>query len=297
MRRVRVREPLVSVLLPTTQAWPAVAEALDSVLSQTAAPPFEVLVLDGHGDALAGTPCDLAVQWIRLPGDDVFALRAEGIARARGSIVVVTEDHCIVSPDWTASIVEAHLHDSSPAIAGAVDNHPHSTTSALDRANFVLTFAGQTPNRLHFTRRLPVPTNLSFKREALRSSTLAPGEFEYVWLAELLSRNSIGKSDAVLLHHKQSWGKRTCGVHVASGRSYGATVHNASLRTRVAWWLRFPLVPLRLVRLVFPELLRGAAGRPVAIADLFCTATLIAANLGGQLLGALLGPGRSRHRL
>jgi hypothetical protein len=289
--------PAVSVLLPTTQSWPAVSEALASVLSQAGAPPFEVLVLDGHGEALSEVPGNAAVRWIRLPGHDSFALRAAGIARARGSIIAITEDHCTVPPGWVASIVDAHRNDSSPAIVGAVYNDPASTASAADRANFILTFARQTPNRLRLGDRLPVPTNLSFKREALRSPLLAPGELEYEWLAELLFRKSIGTSESVVLHHKQRWGKATWRVHIASGRSYGAAVCKASMRTRIGWWMRFPLAPLRMIRLVFPELLRGAAGKPVALSDLLCTATLIAANFCGQGLGALFGAGTSRGRL
>lgn len=291
------REPCVSVLLPTTHPWPAVSAALDSLLSQTDPPAFEVLVLDGHGQALRGIHFDAAVRWIRLPGLDPFALRAAGIAHARGAVVAITEDHCLVPTDWIASIAAVHRADSSPAIVGAVCNHPESAVSPLDRANFILTFAGQTPDRLSLTRgRLPVPTNISFKRNAL-GKTLAPGELEYRWLAQLLHAKSLGTAASVLVQHRQSWGRAIWAVHVASGRSYGATVRNASFLTRAAWWLRFPLVPLRLTRVVLSELLQGAGGRPWSFVDVLSVTALIAANLSGQFLGALTGPGASRHRL
>jgi hypothetical protein len=290
-------EPCVSVLLPTTQPWPAVSAALDSLLSQIEPPAFEILVLDGDGQALRGIHLDPAVRWIRLPGLDSFALRAAGIAHARGSVVAITEDHCLVPADWIASIDAVHRADASPAIVGAVCNHPESATSALDRANFLLTFAGQTPDRLRLTHgRLPVPTNISFKRAAL-GKTLAPGELEYRWLAELLREKSLSTATSVVIEHRQSWGKAIWAVHVASGRSYGATVRNAPFRTRAAWWLRFPFVPLRLMRLVLSELRQGAGGRPWTFVDAVCATGLIAANLSGQFLGALTGPGASRHRL
>lgn len=288
----------VSVLLPTVHAWPAVSEALESLRAQIDAPPFEVLVLDGHGDALPDTHNDVTVRWIRLPGADSFALRAAGVAEARGTIVAISEDHCVMPGDWIASIVAAHRADSSPAIVGAVANHPDSAVSPLDRANFMVTFVGQTPDRLSLRLgRLPVPTNLSFKRSALAATLFAPTELEYRWIAELLRDNRLGTAKSVLVYHRQSWGRATWAVHAASGRSYGATVRNAPFRVRANWWLKFPLVPFRLMRLVLPELLHAAGEKRSKFADALCATGLIASNLFGQIRGALLGPGASRVRL
>ncbi len=139
--------PLISVLLPTVNPWPAVSSALASLLSQTGAPSFEALVLDGHGAALSAAHPDPAVRWLRLPGKDSFALRAAGIAAARGAIIVVSEDHCTAPSDWLASIAAAHNADARSALVGVTVNHPDSRSSAMDRANFVLTFAGQNQSR------------------------------------------------------------------------------------------------------------------------------------------------------
>jgi hypothetical protein len=288
----------VSVLLPTLHPWPAVASALDSLLSQQQPPPFEILLLDGHGQALTELPGDPSVRWIRLPGKDPFELRAAGIAEARGEVVAVMEDHCIAPPDWLARIAAAHDADAAPAIVGAVRNHASSARSAIDRANFILTFAGQTPGRMGAGRRpLPVPTNLSFKRAALPASSLAAGEFEYRWLAELSMRKELSFSDEIVLDHKQSWGGATWAVHLASGRSYGAAVRVTTIRNRAGWWLGFPFVPAKLIRLVMPEFMRGASGKRPSIAEALCLAACIGANLFGQLLGMLFGVGKSRYSL
>jgi hypothetical protein len=290
--------PLISVLLPTVNPWPAVSSAMASLLSQTAAPPFEVLVLDGHGAALSATCPEPAVRWLRLPGKDSFALRAAGIAAARGAIVVVSEDHCTAPSDWLASIAAAHHADARSALVGVTVNHPDSRSSAMDRANFVLTFAGQNPSRLDIRwDRLPVPTNLSFKRAALPPASLGAGEFEYAWLAQLREARALGVCPSVVLQHKQSWGWRVLGVHLASGRAYGATVRGWPWKERWRWWLALPLLPLRLARLSIPDLLGEAAGSTPHFGDLFCLVTLILANLTGQILGATSGAGTSRQRL
>jgi hypothetical protein len=292
------RAPLISVLLPTVRPWPEVSCALGVLLAQKAAPTFEVLILDGHGGALEAAPASAAVRWLRLPGFDTFALRAAGLAAARGTIIAVSEDHCIAPPDWLASIAAAHRADPAPALLGMTVNHAESAGSAIDRANFILTFAGQNANRLDVRlRRLPVPTNLSFKREALPAAALAPGELEYQWLAQLNDAGAISVARSVVLHHKQRWGLAAPGVHLASGRSFGASVREAPWRHQLHWWLALPFLPLRLARLVMPDLFAGAAGARVSAADVFCSAALILANLCGQILGAAVGAGTSRRRL
>jgi len=290
--------PLISVLLPTVRPWPEVSSSLASLLSQAAAPPFEVLLLDGHGETLAAPPTDPRVHWLRLPGSDTFSLRAAGVAAARGAIIAVSEDHCIAPADWLASIDAAHRTDPALAVVGTTVNHPDSATSAMDRANFLLTFAGQNQNRLDLgVRRLPVPTNLSFKRAALPAARLAPGELEYQWLAKLSRRSALGVSPLVVLHHRQCWGRAAPRVHLASGRSFGASIRQSRRRDQLKWWLALPTLPLRLARLVVPDLLQGAAGAGPSPKDALCVATLIAANVCGQALGAAIGPGSSRRRL
>ena len=183
------------------------------------------------------------------------------------------------------------------AIVGATENHPESATNAVDRANFLLTFAGQ--NRQHLeisSRRLPVPTNLSFKRESLPHG-LAAGELEYRWLAELRQRGAVGTASSVVLQHRQCWGAEAPGIHLASGRSYGAAVREWNWRAKLRWWLALPRMPFRLLRLTVPDALRGAGGTAVSTADLFWLLVLIASNVIGQVQGVLAGPGRSREKL
>lgn len=290
--------PLITVLLPTTKAWPEIARSLDALLSQTDAPPFEIFVLDGHGEAFPAPPSSERIRWLRLPGSDPFALRAAGIIEARGEIIAVSEDHCIAPPTWIASIAAAHDADAATAIVGATMNHPDSAESPMDRANFLLTFAGQNHIRLDLAvRRLPVPTNLSFKRQAVPIRALRAGDLEYRWLATLSRARTLGVAKSVVLHHRQCWGRSAPRIHFASGRSFGASVKDAPWRHRLHWWSSLPLLPLRIANMIWPDLREGAAGRRPSLADAFCVAMLIAANVCGQIVGATIGAGDSRSSL
>ena len=238
------------------------------------------------------------MRWLRFPGADTFALRAAGVAAARGSIIAISEDHCIAPANWIASIAAAHRANPTLVLVGVTANHPESAISAMDRANFLLTFAGQTQHRIDLgLRRLPVPTNLSFRREALPSTQLAPGEFEYQQIARWKAASALGIARSVVLQHRQCWGSAARSVHFASGRSFGASVHEAPWRHRLHWWSRLPLLPLRLARLTIPDLLGGAAGARPSSRDALALMTLILANVCGQIAGAALGAGASRRRL
>jgi hypothetical protein len=291
-------QPLISVPLPVTLAWPAAEASVASVLAQENAPPFEVLVLDGNREAPTHRVTDPRVRWFHLPDSNTFELRAAGIAAARGTIVAITEDHCVATNDWLAQIATAHDRDRCIALLGATRNHADAAVSAMDRANFVVTFAGQNTKRLDLdVRNLPAPTNLSFKIAALPSRDVTPADLEYRWLQALRKLGELHVSPAVVLQHNQCLGATAPLVHFASGRSFGASVRNAPWKHQLRWWAALPSLPVRLLSMTLPDLLRGAGGTRPSLADFACLALLLGANVGGQIIGALTGAGASRRRL
>ena len=96
---------LLTVVVATTQPWPEIEMCLDSLHDQAREVGVELLVVDGHGE---GLPADVLGKYpqvtrIALPGRSVFQMRAEGMARSRGAVVAVTEDHCRVAAEWLRS--------------------------------------------------------------------------------------------------------------------------------------------------------------------------------------------------
>jgi hypothetical protein len=271
---------------------------VESALAQSCGEAYEVLVLDGHG---AGLPRDqdLPVRWLRVPGADVFELRAMGFAAARGEIIAISEDHCVMPRDWCSQTLAAHRGNPAAALIGPVSNHAGSARRAVDRASFLLTLGPFAPPLEALTHgRLPVPTNLSLKRSALLVGTPPPGWIEYELLAELQQRNELGLASDALLEHRQCWDSLLAPrIHFYSGRSYGASTRAWPSWVRRRWFLQLGLLPHRMFRLTRPALERGAAGAASGVADRFWLIGLILANALGQLVGALAGPGASRRRL
>lgn len=290
--------PRLSVLLPTTHPWPGVEQALESLLRQNGSETREILLLDGHGAALSREPAP-PVRWLKLPGSDVFDLRARGIAEAAGEIVAITEDHCVMPPEWCGRILSAHSLSPAAALVGPVSNHADSSLRAVDRASFLLTLGPFAPPLTALTEpRLPVPTNVSFKRAVLPRETPPSGWLEYALLADLRARGELGVAPDALLEHRQSWTAwRAPLVHFHSGRSYGASTRSWPADRRREWFRALRSLPRRMMWITRPALERGAGGARAGPSDRAWVIALILSNALGQLAGAVTGPGVSRRRL
>ena len=137
------RLPL-SVILATIEPppWPDLVSCLEVLAPQVAAVGGEIIVGDGHGAALGESNAvdSLGVSWVRIPGASVFELRARAVERARGEIIALTEDHCLVGRDWCQQILNAFSsHPNVMGVSGPVLNG--STDHQIDQANFLHTFA------------------------------------------------------------------------------------------------------------------------------------------------------------
>src|SRR5262245_28951325 len=126
------RIPL-SILIAMREPWPLGSTCLDRLYPQARDVGAEIVV--GLGDPRA-RPDNAAqrypgIVWLEAPGTSVFALRRLALARARGDLIALTEDHAHVTPGWCAAVLAAHAaHPEADAIGGVVENG--STDSATD---------------------------------------------------------------------------------------------------------------------------------------------------------------------
>lgn len=77
-----------------------------------------------------------------VPNGTVFTLRARGVARARGALVAIIEDHVIVAPGWMAALRQAHA-DGHGLLGGPVENG--STGSAVGWALYFVEYGMHMP--------------------------------------------------------------------------------------------------------------------------------------------------------
>lgn len=109
----------VSVIICTRNEGAMLPRTVASVLTATAFPSFEVVVVDdgstdGSTDAL---PADARVRLVRGEELGLPAARNLGAAHARGDVVVFLDAHCEVSPNWL-DVLTAALDAPDVAVVG-----------------------------------------------------------------------------------------------------------------------------------------------------------------------------------
>ena len=291
----------LSVVVATTQPWPEIRECLTRLRPQIAASDTELIVADGNAAPATGLPpaeCQ-NVRRLSYPGASVFALRAAGLAAARGAIVAFTEDHCRPQPNWCARVIASHeAHPDADAVGGAILNG--STTRLIDWANFALTFAPFVPPMTATAAgRAPAIANASYKRRVLTDAPTTPGWLEFTLNERLLASGRIAFDDSLVVEHVQAHGFRgTFAAHFHNGRAttglvadgFDGTVRRQRARQSIA---------------LLPGLLRdtitalGASGTLTGWqrACIPLVAGLVVCHGIGTIVGLVAGPGTSPARL
>lgn len=124
--------PRISVIIPTRDRKEILSEVLYSYREQDSGPEtFEILVIDdGSADGTremvndAASSCPFSVTYIRQEAGGPARARNTGIARARGKILLFTNDDMVASPQLVREHLEGHRSWPGSVILGHIDWHP-----------------------------------------------------------------------------------------------------------------------------------------------------------------------------
>lgn len=294
--------PRLSVVVATTDPWPAVRGCLDRLCPQIRKLNAELILADSTGEGLPSpVPQEYqVVRWLHVPGASVFALRARATETATGGIVAWTEDHCLPAMDWCERMLAAHAErGDADAIGGGVVNG--STRKLMDWANFFLTFGPLLPPlELNKIERVPPAANVSFKRRSLPTGPVEPGWIELVLKARLWREGRIRFDERIVVEHVQSnglWG--TPAAHFHNGRSTaGLVVHEMPPTERRRRIRRCLILPKEILRTSLRTLRPKTAVRRTLLASLPFMTLLATCHAAGELTGLLLGgAGNSPNQL
>jgi hypothetical protein len=291
----------LTVVIPTCHGWPAVQPFLERLRDQVLATGAEVIVADGSG--APAPPAEAlwpGLVWLREGGAGVFALRARARQAARNAILAVTEDHCLVAPDWCARILEAYArHPDAVAVKGVVRNGSHERLA--DRASY---FMSQSPNLPPFTGG-PEDDVLgvscaTYSRQAI--GRLAP---ELTWPLELHDAGQWRKAGETVVADEGMWVEHHQSeplLDMSLLHFHNARAISGLRRGRMTPrdWARLALLPvLPLVRAGRTAALCARKRVPwttlVTLVPLFLWFYLWKA--AGEIAGYLTGPGDSAARL
>ena len=138
--------PEFSILigLVSTEDSDRILETLESLRNQTDSHNYEVIIADRrHDDISSRLDTDYPeVQRIPCPPRmSLPELRTLALDRACGTYIIVTEDHCVPSENWLASMAQAfdQAPEGTVAVGGCVENGVCDTP--LDWATFLCEYS------------------------------------------------------------------------------------------------------------------------------------------------------------
>ena len=294
--------PRLTVVVVSLSAPEVTARCLDALAPQGEDAPVDILVVGDFGAAPAGAAAVRTrfptVRWVDAPGSTVPERRRLGLDRARGTIVALLEDDCLVPAGWCRSVIRAHAHPS-PAIGGPVEPGPYRR--ALDWAVYFCEYAAFLPPFAGEVRTLP-GNNVTYKRclVARRGTRDARhGFLEGPVHDDLLAGGHTLLADPALgVRNVNAWQPRhLLSVPFHHGRAFGARrVENRSRWLRLGWLAVAGAVPaLRVARVIRTVWARPPLRRRLMRALPWVTVFSVSWSLG-ELIGYASGPGTSAAR-
>jgi hypothetical protein len=289
----------LSIVVPTTDGWPAVTEKLTSVRAAARHVNAELVVVDGSGNEPPADP-PAGERWISSPGGSVFQLRLAGYRAAGGDVVAATEDHCIVPLDWGEAILRAHDEwPDAAVVVGAVTNA--STDRAIEHAHFLVNLVAFTPPLPSGLHDGPIcHVNLSYKRDALcgldDNGGLGVADFLHAARLRRAGRRVYVDGRILTSHVQPVRALRSVTLQFHAARCVAAFQHRSMGPVQ---WLRVAAAPLspvvRIARIARSCTAKGL--RPEFNASAGWILLLMYAQAVGKLVGHVAGAGNSAHML
>ncbi len=295
----------LTVVLAVTEPWPAVKPCLEALVPQVRALGAEVIVAsnDGRGVVREASWGD-EVAVMERPGASPYRCRAEAIARARGEIVAVIEDHCVPSEGYCREVLAAHTrHPEAAVIGGSVDNGARE--ALIDEASFFI-------SNTAFVRPVAAAVaqtcvfgqaNVSFKRASLAAHQVSDRDT----LTELqLALRAAGVRFAVdervhVVHDQRLGTVGTVLVHFDDARCRTCLVGDERERGVREAARRIALGPWRIAsstaRIAARVVMKKPGYRLAGVRAAPAIALLIGAQVAGEIAGLIAGPGSSPARM
>jgi hypothetical protein len=292
----------LSVVVASTQPWPRIRICLDSLYQQAEALGAEIILVDETGRGLPdGTQCPFP-KVVRLvkPGLSVYQLRAEGLARAGGDLVAITEDHCRPAPDWCQRILEAHReHPEAAMIGGGVENGARDSV-----VNWASYFLGNgicmPPVDTAFQDKSALQVSVAYKRRVVPKDIPEYGYMEWQLNQDLIRQGErVIADDRIRVEHVQHFHFfEACAIHYHSARSVAAfrRLRIGALERLARIAACFPM-PLLLLLLIVCCVVRKGRNLGWLAVSTPMIAVLAVCRAAGAFAGLVAGPGQSPMRL
>jgi hypothetical protein len=301
MRTEVAAPPALSVVIASVNGWSVLEPTLRSLDAQPRRDRMEVIVVESVGGETRARlrAHEPAVEMVEVDHRrPIPRLRFLGVERARGEVVAILEDHGEVAPDWAERVLEAHQGPWA-AVGGAVENGRRGLVNWAAFFTEYTAYMGPVPEGEHDD--LP-GNNIAYKRPHLlkHARVLDEGRWES-WINDRLRADglSLRSTNAMLVRHIKPF---RLGYFLAQrwhfARSYaGMRRDDQSWPRRLVYGFGSSALPALLLARVARRVLakRRHLGRFVLALPLI--ALFLTVGAVGEMLGYLVGPGRSLERV
>lgn len=292
--------PEISVVIASVNGFESLGECLENLEREIADfPAAEILVYDRClDDTAARAEARFPFATIRHFGSafSVPKLRGLAMAEAKGAIVVVIEDHCMVAEGWLRTIDFACRESADcGVIGGAVENG--SPERLMDRAVFLCEYSFSMLPLIRGVADGVTGNNVCYRREVLvgQDRRLLEDRWEY-FLHQKLREDGVRFFCApeIVVYHRKEFG---FGYFMAQrfhySRSFSAMrAVEMSLPRRIVQAAATPLLPLLILRRMASQSSeKGQLGEFVRCLPLLLL--FMVSYAVGEAAGSLLGAGKS----
>jgi len=290
--------PKISVIIASKVGAPFIDDCIQSLISQENAPPYEIIVVDCHGEETrkritARFPSIHVI--VQDPPASVPDLRRTGVKAASGEIIAILEEHCLASKDWMTAIASAH-DGACAAVGGSVLDCNYNRLR--DWITYFTEYNAYMP---------PVPSgqvsslpgnNIAFKQEVLQKhlAKLTQGYWEAYLYSKLYEEKAVLLSDPKMaVYHRGpfDYGYYLYQRFLFSRAFAGARRTVMPVSRRLIYALVSPALPVLLLARMATRVWQKKChvGKFVQSIPLLIPVTIV--YVLGELIGYLFGPGDS----
>jgi len=216
--------PFVSIVVPAYYSHTTLPNCLTALQAQTYTY-FEVIVVNSSQEA--DTPHLMTTQFpeicfhqssVRLYP---HAARNVGIARAKGSFIVLTDPDCIASPTWLETLVACH--QTGAGVVGG--SHGLASNGLLPTAVHLIKFYWILPNLPAGTRDILPSANVGYARHVLEQTgelkgSVFCGDAVLAWEAGKLGFPLQFVPSAIIQHHHDDTLKAIIASRYSRGQEF-----------------------------------------------------------------------------
>ena len=302
----RDRTPQLSVVVVTHALSGDLLTLMSQLRAQSRAKKLELVIVTSSSRILSLDPAlreaFLSLQIVEMPNlRSIGKGKAAGVEAARAPLVVFTENHCRLTPDWAKALIEAHGRGEFAAVGPLVLNA--NPENAVSWGGF-LVFYGPWMGHLSAKNMRHLPGNQScYRREILMDY----GQD----LADILEAESLLHWDLAEKGYRLRLDPKVSVSHINPTRLYSLVEEHylasrifAYLRTRrqsafkrFVYTIGSPLIPLIRLRRICREIREARLDAGILWSALMPIIINLCAGAAGEMAGYALGVGKTRQRL